>query len=148
MNDSIFTPAFAAEAFTFIAPRIDLQDWGQWKRLKGNPEKGMPVMVSSPTLEGRINGHPIDRHLLNPKLLLRHLKRKQKLYYKANRNAPEVLVGLDIDAHDGEMDALTVADWARGQWFPGAYSEGSDRGYTPTFVLTWEAAPPQTFGTP
>jgi hypothetical protein len=126
MIDTIHTPAFAADAFEFLAPRIDPRDLGRW-----SPKKSSPQQLPSRIMERWENDEPVANHLrvpLSPELLLSHLQGSAKLYFKANHTAPEVLIGLDIDAHDGEADAEAVATWAIGEWFPGAYSEGSCRG--------------------
>ena len=65
----------------------------------------------------------VERHI--DKHLMTRTKEDGVLYYMSNPNAEHGLFMIDIDAHDGEQDALDVAVWLTDNYFPKAYYEPS-----------------------
>lgn len=71
--------------------------------------------------------HVLQR--LDQQLVASHLRGVDRLLYRSRRDSGFALLCIDIDAHGGQRDALSVAEFITQVYFEGAYFEPSLRGY-------------------
>jgi hypothetical protein len=115
-------------AFLYLAPLIDLQDFGTWSPRRKSPTHRLPNAM----LERLLNNEPVPdclRQSLTVASLREHLAGTHRNYFKGTRSGGVVLVGLDIDLHSGEGKPEALARWVEREWLPGVYGEASTRGY-------------------
>ncbi len=102
-------------------------------------------------LERWLNHDPVPHHLRVP-LAASHLEAnsnsklsatpQDKLYVKASSTANVVLVGFDVDSHNGETDVAATMTWITQNYLLGMYVEDSDRGCHGYLRLDLEGNPP------
>jgi hypothetical protein len=61
--------------------------------------------------------------------LQRHLQRHEEIHVRPARGSGFALLMIDVDAHEGQQDALEAVQWIQSTYFPESYLEPSKRGY-------------------
>lgn len=102
----------------WIYKYIDRYDCG-CRNLQGDPK---PFY----TTEQLNHGHWLKP--LTKTHLQEHVNNQTTHYYTSLRKSPVALLMVDIDAHDGQTDALDAAAWIEHNFFPKAYFERSTNG--------------------
>jgi hypothetical protein len=65
---------------------------------------------------------------LTRKYIVNHLSKETTHYYTCNRKSGVILLGLDIDAHEGQLDAAQAAGWLQEVLSLSCYIESSTNG--------------------
>jgi hypothetical protein len=109
----------------WLFPLIDPYDWGAFSAKKQKP---MPAYTND-----KLNAYYGKRSCAPPNLTRTRIERQldgsAKLYYTSLRKSGFALLCIDVDAHNGQSDALETALYIRDAFFRGAFLEASQRGY-------------------
>lgn len=112
-------------------PLVDPMDWAY--RI---PNGDWPKALNDHQLYARLKlKDKYPAQLIDRELIARHLDGRERIAYTSNRASGYALVRIDVDAHNGQSDAIEAAQWIVARHFPGAYYEATDNGCAAYFVL-------------